>query len=43
MTGAELVGLLPEALLARIPQQRWESLGVGPTQTIEARVRRPVE
>ena len=43
VTGAELVGLLPEALLARIPQQRWESLGVGPTQTIEARVRRPVE
>ena len=40
--GAELVGLLPEAVLARIPQERWSALGVGPAQTIEARLRRPV-
>jgi glutamate formiminotransferase len=39
--GAELVGLLPEALLARIPEERWSALGVGPGQTIEARLRRP--
>jgi glutamate formiminotransferase / 5-formyltetrahydrofolate cyclo-ligase len=37
--GTELVGLLPAALLARIPEARWPSLGIGPQQTIEARVR----
>ena len=40
MIGAELVGLLPAALLARIPESRWSSLGVGSEQTIEARLRR---
>jgi glutamate formiminotransferase / 5-formyltetrahydrofolate cyclo-ligase len=37
--GAELVGLLPAAVLARIPEARWASLGIGAGQTIEARLR----
>jgi glutamate formiminotransferase len=35
---AELVGLLPASVLAEIPPARWESLDVGPSQTIEARL-----
>jgi glutamate formiminotransferase / 5-formyltetrahydrofolate cyclo-ligase len=38
--GAELVGLLPAALLDRIPEDRWSPLGIGPEQTIEARLLR---
>ena len=36
--GAELVGLLPEAVLAPIPPERWDELDLGPSRTIEARL-----
>ncbi len=36
--GAELVGLLPQAVLADVPQPRWAELDVGPERTIEARL-----
>jgi glutamate formiminotransferase/glutamate formiminotransferase/formiminotetrahydrofolate cyclodeaminase len=35
---AELVGLLPRAVLAAIPSDRWPTLGIGPDRTIEARL-----
>ncbi|MCL4445799.1 MAG: hypothetical protein M1134_02825 [Actinobacteria bacterium] len=35
---SELVGLIPAALLARIPRHRWAELDVSPEQTIEARM-----
>jgi glutamate formiminotransferase / 5-formyltetrahydrofolate cyclo-ligase len=35
---AELVGLVPQAVLARIPVARWRELDLGPDKTIEARV-----
>jgi glutamate formiminotransferase len=34
----ELVGLVPEKVLAAIPRQRWGSLGLGERSTIEARL-----
>ena len=37
VAGAELVGLVPEAVLAAVPQRRWEELDLGPDRTIEAR------
>ena len=37
---AELVGLLPEAVLAAIPATRWDALALAPDRTIEARQRR---
>ncbi len=36
---AELVGLVPEAVLAATPAARWEQLDIGPDHTIEARAR----
>jgi len=40
---AELVGLVPEAVLQRTPRSAWERLDLAPDRTIEARVaRRPV-
>jgi glutamate formiminotransferase len=36
--GAELVGLLPQAVLAAIPRSRWADLGLGEGFTIEARL-----
>lgn len=36
---AELVGLLPERHLDKVPPQRWEELDVAPERTIEARLR----
>jgi glutamate formiminotransferase len=36
---AELVGLLPEAVLDRIPADRWHAVGLRPEDTIEARAR----
>jgi glutamate formiminotransferase / 5-formyltetrahydrofolate cyclo-ligase len=39
--GAELVGLLPEAILRAIPASRWAELGVSADQTVEARLSRP--
>jgi glutamate formiminotransferase len=37
-TGAELVGLLPEAVLATIPSGRWAELDLAADRTIEARL-----
>ena len=34
---AELVGLLPEAVLARVSPARWSELDLGPDRTVEAR------
>ncbi len=38
VSGAELVGLLPLAVLEAIPESRWAALGIGPASTIEARL-----
>lgn len=35
---AELVGLVPGAVLRAVPQDRWESLGLAWTETLEARL-----
>ena len=35
---AELVGLIPEAVLARIPRSRWDQLDLSAAQTIESRL-----
>jgi glutamate formiminotransferase len=35
---AELVGLLPRAVLDAVPSRRWHQLDIGPEQTIEARL-----
>ncbi len=37
--GAELVGLLPESVLADVPVARWPELGLSAAATIEARLR----
>jgi len=39
VAGAELVGLLPAAILEAVPEHRWTELGLGPSRTIEARLR----
>ena len=36
--GVELVGLLPRAALDGVPAHRWDELGIGTTETIEARL-----
>jgi glutamate formiminotransferase len=36
--GAELVGLLPETVLAAVPRSRWAELGLAQGSTIEARL-----
>ncbi len=41
VAGAELVGLLPEAVLRAIPGFRWAELGLSTDQTVEARLGRP--
>lgn len=38
VAGAELVGLLPAAVLESIPKRRWEELGLSADQTVEARL-----
>lgn len=38
IAGAELVGLLPMAVLERVPANRWEELGLSAEATIEARL-----
>ena len=38
--GAELVGLVPEAVLAAIPRERWDELGLAEESTVEARLGR---
>jgi glutamate formiminotransferase len=40
VAGAELVGLLPEAVLAAIEEARWAELDLSPDRTIEARLAR---
>lgn len=35
---AELVGLLPRAVLEAVPPSRWDTLGIGADKTIEARM-----
>jgi glutamate formiminotransferase len=40
VAGAELVGLLPDAVLRAIPPERWADLDLAEDRTIEARVRR---
>jgi len=35
---AELVGLLPAAVLASVPPERWEQLDLGPDRTLESRL-----
>jgi glutamate formiminotransferase len=40
VTGAELVGLVPAAVLAEVPAQRWTELDLAEDRTIEARLRR---
>lgn len=35
---AELVGLVPEAVLVRVPESGWDRLDLGPDRTIEARL-----
>lgn len=40
VTGAELVGLVPEAVLRAVPRPRWESLDLSADRTIEARLPR---
>jgi glutamate formiminotransferase / 5-formyltetrahydrofolate cyclo-ligase len=37
---AELVGLAPESVLVRTPEERWEQLDLSPDRTIEARLAR---
>ena len=39
--GAELVGLLPEAVLMEIPGSRWGELGLSAERTIESRLQPP--
>jgi len=41
IAAAELVGLLPEAVLRAAPPGRWAALGIGPERTIEAALARP--
>jgi glutamate formiminotransferase len=36
--GAELVGLVPEAVLAAVPRPRWAGLGLSEESTVEARL-----
>jgi glutamate formiminotransferase len=38
IAGAELVGLVPAAVLERTPESRWAELDLGPDRTIEARL-----
>ena len=36
--GAELVGLIPEAVLAAVPHERWAALGLSDGATVESRL-----
>jgi glutamate formiminotransferase len=40
VAGAELVGLLPDAVLRDVPRDRWAALDLAEDRTIEARLRR---
>lgn len=43
VAGAELVGLVPEAVLAMVPTARWGTLDLAADRTVEARLRRRAE
>ena len=38
MEGAELVGLIPELVLAAVPPSRWAELGLSEGSTVESRL-----
>ncbi len=38
IAGAELVGLVPQAVLSSIPARRWGQLDLGPNRTLEAQI-----
>jgi glutamate formiminotransferase / 5-formyltetrahydrofolate cyclo-ligase len=38
VTGAELVGLIPQSILATVPASRWTELGLSASTTIESRL-----
>ena len=38
VAGAELVGLLPQAVLDAVAPDRWAALDLGPDRTVEARL-----
>ncbi len=40
VAGAELVGLVPRAVLDAVPAERWEQLDLAPDRTVEARLGR---
>lgn len=40
VAGAELVGLVPAAVLRAVPRGRWAELDLGPDRTVEARLER---
>ena len=40
VTGAELVGLVPDAVLRAVPEDRWSELDLDGDRTVEARLRR---
>lgn len=40
VAGAELVGLVPAAVLAAVPPERWEELDLAPDRSVEARLGR---
>ena len=39
--GAELVGLIPEVVLTRVPRSRWAELGLSEGSTVESRLAEP--
>ena len=39
VAGAELVGLVPDAVLAAVPRERWSALDLDATKSVEARLR----
>jgi glutamate formiminotransferase/glutamate formiminotransferase/formiminotetrahydrofolate cyclodeaminase len=40
VSGAELVGLVPEAVLRAVPEERWSELDLAADRTVEARLQR---
>jgi hypothetical protein len=40
VAGAELVGLVPQAVLFGVPAGRWDELDLAADRTVEARLRR---
>jgi glutamate formiminotransferase len=40
VTGAELVGLVPDAVLQAVPRPRWDELDLGEDRTVEVRLKR---